>query len=150
MEGGRIYKYNFLPFDNLYRRSYFVMHTFLVIFNVNCTFLELQDQRSSFAMWITHSSNYKIMAYGLKTFKYNIPECVPILFFISLLNNLQLSSIKNHQEWYCEVPVLYTNLYFILIWLKTWYGRYTWAILVVMGWYFKHLRGNYKLKDGFL
>jgi hypothetical protein len=26
------YKYNFLPFDNLYRQAYFVMHTFLVIF----------------------------------------------------------------------------------------------------------------------
>ena len=23
-------KYNFLPFDNLYRQAYFVMHTFLV------------------------------------------------------------------------------------------------------------------------
>ena len=29
-QGHHYYKYNVLPFDNLYRQAYFVMHTFLV------------------------------------------------------------------------------------------------------------------------
>ena len=42
-QGHRYYKYNCLPFDNLYRRAYFVMHTFLVIISItkNCLFLGL-------------------------------------------------------------------------------------------------------------
>jgi hypothetical protein len=34
-QGHHYYKYNFLPFDNLYRRAYFVMHTFLVLYKFN-------------------------------------------------------------------------------------------------------------------
>jgi hypothetical protein len=30
-QGHHYYKYNFLPFDDLYRWVYFVMHTFLVV-----------------------------------------------------------------------------------------------------------------------
>jgi hypothetical protein len=67
----RNYEYNFLPFDNLYRRAYFVMHTFLVLLAIVLSvLLRYTDSDYPFAIFklvmSVQMTYYKAMIYKSK------------------------------------------------------------------------------------